>query len=338
MMKIITFDNINRLSSAYYLNKAINESRLLIESHPEVTSLLLESDDTDSAHYEWDLINNKFYDRINGIESDIKKSASYVRTAEQGIDFVKSLVAKVAELPDKLKSRFIKVAIASMALTMGYNQLVDVENNVDAKSTEGTMITQLLGKEISKKEQKLKVAPTKLSFSNNLVQSLKQEEGIAGKPVLTAYDLGDGAYTIGYGHAVFKDPSRGDNGGKYDFLPKYNEITPGKTTITQEQAEILLKDDMQLAANGLDRLLDEWKGNGIKPSITQPMYDAMVSMIYNMGVDNFRKSEFIQFVKNNQFKQAAEAIKSTSSQMFNKYPGLETRRARESKLFKNGLN
>jgi GH24 family phage-related lysozyme (muramidase) len=338
MMKIITFDNINRLSSAYYLNKAINESRLLVESYPEVTSLLLESDDGDSAHYEWDLINNKFYDRINGIESDIKKSASYVRTAEQGIDFVKSLVAKVAELPDKLKSRFIKIAIASMALTMSYNQLVSVENAVSSKSTEGIMITQALDKEITKKEQKLKVAPTKLSFSNNLVQSLKQEEGIAGKPVLTAYDLGDGAYTIGYGHAVFKDPSRGDNGGKYDFLPKYNEITPGKTTITQEQAEILLRDDMQLAANGLDRVLNEWRGDGIKPNITQPMYDAMVSMIYNMGIDNFRQSEFIQLVKRNKFNEAAEAIKSTSSQMFNKYPGLETRRARESKLFKSGLH
>jgi hypothetical protein len=51
--------------------------------------------------------------------------------------------------------------------------------------------------------------------------------------------LGDGAYTIGYGHAVFKDPSRGDNGGKYDFLPKYNKIVPGKTRITPKQAEIL---------------------------------------------------------------------------------------------------
>lgn len=335
-MKIITFDNINRLSSAYYLNKAINESKLLVESYPEVTSLLLESDD-DSSHYEWDLVNNKFYDKINGIESDIKKSASYVSTAEQGIDFVKSLVAKVAELPDKLKSRFIKVAIASMALTMGYNQLVSVENTVDTKSTEGLMITKALDTEIAKKEHKVKVMPVKMSFSNDLVQSLKKEEGIGGKPVLTAYDLGDGAYTIGYGHAVFRDPSKGDNGGKYDFLPKYNKITPGKTKITPEQAEILLKDDMQIAANGLDRLLNRWKAKGIKPNITQPMYDAMVSMIYNMGVNNFISSDFIQLVKGNKFKQAAETIKSTSNQMFNKYPGLETRRARESQLFKSGL-
>ena len=94
---------------------------------------------------------------------------------------------------------------------------------------------------------------------------------------------------------------------------------------------------MQLAANGLDRLLGDWKGNGIKPNITQPMYDAMVSMIYNMGITNFRESDFIQLVKRNKFNEAAETIKSTTSQLFDEYPGLITRRARESALFKSGL-
>lgn len=337
-MRIMTFDEINRLSSLYYLNKAIKESRLLVESYPEVNSLLLEAEQ--EAPYEWDFVNNKFYDRVNGIETDIKKSASYVRTAEQGIDFVKSLVAKVAELPDKLKSRIVKVAIASMALTMGYTQLVNVENSVDTKSPESIMVAQALDNEIAKKEQSQKQAPveTKLTFSDNLVNSLKNHEGIGGKPVLTAYDLGDGAYTIGYGHAVFADPSRGDNGGKYDFLPKYSKIKPGKTKITPEQAEILLRDDIQEAASSLDRLLDEWKQNGIKVKITQPMYDAMVSMIFNMGIKQFRLSEFIQLVKNNELNKAAEAIKTTSSQMFRKYPGLIDRRNMESKLFSSGLN
>jgi GH24 family phage-related lysozyme (muramidase) len=337
MMEIITFDNINKLSSAYYLNKAINESRLLVESYPEVTSLLLESDD-DSSHYEWDLVNNKFYDKINGIESDIKKSAAYVRTAEQGIDFVKSLVAKVAELPDKLKSRVIKVAIASMALTMGYNQLVSVENSIDTKSKEGAMVTQVLDNEISKKEQKIKAEPTKMTFSNDLVELLKKEETIGGKPDLVAYDLGDGAYTIGYGHAVFKNPDRGDNGGKYDFLPKYNKIVPGKTSITPEQAEVLLKDDIKIASDALDRLLNEWRNEGVNPKLTQPMYDAMVSMIYNMGIKSFRLSDFIKLVKVGNLKSAGEEIKSTSKQMFRKFPGVEARRARESQLFKSGLN
>jgi GH24 family phage-related lysozyme (muramidase) len=68
------------------------------------------------------------------------------------------------------------------------------------------------------------------------------------------------------------------------------------------------------------------------------MYDAMVSMIYNMGIDNFRQSNFIQLVKVNKFNEAAEEIKSISKHMFKKYPGLKTRRIREYELFKSGLN
>jgi hypothetical protein len=188
MMKIIIFENINRLSSSYYLNRAINQSKLLIESYSEIDELLLESED--SHHYEWDLTNNKFYDKINNIESDIEKSASYVGSSEQAIDFINSLISKVGSLPDKLKSRFIKVAVASIALTMSYNQLVNIENNVDTKSKEGSLVVQILDKEIEKKEKKIKENPTKLTFSDKLVEMLKQEEGIGGKPVLKAYDLG----------------------------------------------------------------------------------------------------------------------------------------------------
>ena len=216
---------------------------------------------------------------------------------------------------------------------------MDTEVNSAKQTDTVAMINNELDKQIVKKqpEKEVKKVMTKLTFSDSLVDFLKNEEGIGGEPVLTAYDLGDGAYTIGYGHAVFRDPSRGDNGGKYDFLPKYNKITPGKTKITPEQAEILLRDDIKTAADGLDRLLDEWKAKGINPEITQPMYDAMVSMIYNMGIDNFRQSEFIQLVKKNEFKSASEVIKNTSNQMFKKYPGLITRRSKESELFKSGL-
>lgn len=342
MMRIVTFDNINRLSSMYYLNKAINESKLLVESYPETNSLLLEAED-DSAQYEWDFVKNKFYDRVDNIESDIKKSAAYVRTAEQGIDFIKTLVTKVAELPDKLKSRFVKVAIASMVLTMGYNQLVDVDAEVDTlpKTDVVLMVSDLLDNVIAKKEapKQIEKPVVKQTYSDKIIELLKTHEGIGGKPVLTAYNIGDGAYTIGYGHAVFKDISRGDNSGKYDFLVPYKEYVKmkqrgEKVTITPEQAEQLLKDDVKIASEGLDRLLDEWKADGVNPKITQPMYDAMVSMIYNMGVTTFRKSEFIQLVKRGKFKEAAEAIKSTSSQMFRKYPGLIVRRGDESETFK----
>jgi GH24 family phage-related lysozyme (muramidase) len=63
------------------------------------------------------------------------------------------------------------------------------------------------------------------------------------------------------------------------------------------------------------------------------MYDAMTSMSYNMGIGNFRNSDFIQMVKRGEMEKAKEEIKSVSSQMFNKYPGLKKRRKKESEMF-----
>ena len=63
------------------------------------------------------------------------------------------------------------------------------------------------------------------------------------------------------------------------------------------------------------------------------MYNAMVSMIYNMGIGNFRMSDFIQFVKRGQMKKAQEQIKQESSGSFGRFPGLKIRRNNESELF-----
>jgi len=338
---MLNFDsNINRLKSQYYLNRAIKEAYVLVESYPNISNLLLE-EENGGPHYEWDLINNKFYDRVNNIESDIAKSASSVKTSEQAIAYLKDLLRRIAELPDAVKSRLVKSAIASILTFMTLQSMVNFNEkvekiNIPNKNAIVTMVNNKIDK-IKSIKQKVQVTTPK-TYSNKLIDSLKNEEGIGGKPVLTAYDLGDGAYTIGYGHAVFADPSRGDNGGNYDFLPKYDKIVPGKTTINNNEAEILLRDDVSVASDALNRLFNEWKSKDINPKITQPMYDAMVSMIYNMGIDNFRKSEFIQLVKRGKFNDAAEAIKSTSSQMFKAYPGLIDRRARESQMFKSGLN
>lgn len=337
-MRIITLEAYDRLSSLYYLNKAVSEYKILSESYANIPSII--SEEVDDHHYEWDFTTNKFYDRINNIEADIKKSASFVRTADQAVNYIKDLSVRVAELPDKIKSDFAKVAIAAMALSLSYTQLVDVDKKVDTlpKNNMMVMVGSVLDNVISKKEksQETKVAE---KYSDKLINTLKKHEGIGGEPVLTAYNIGDGAYTIGYGHAVFKKESRGDNSSKYDFLVPYAEYDKMKSRgekvkITSAQAEQLLRDDVKVAADGLDRLLDEWKSKGINPKITQPMYDAMVSMIYNMGINEFRESEFIQLVKRGKFKEAAEAIKNTSSQMFRKYPGLIDRRNDESEMFK----
>lgn len=166
--------------------------------------------------------------------------------------------------------------------------------------------------------------------SDSLIDHLKWEEGSIknkGEPVLVAYDLGDKAKTIGYGHAIF--PNEVEN---YEFLPHYNKIVAGQTKITKNEAEILLMDDIEEAESIINTILDQWEEQNIKPRITQGMYDAMVSMAFNMG-PGIRTTEFIQYVKQGDLKGAKEEILNTSSQMFNKYPGLKSRREKENKMF-----
>ena len=64
------------------------------------------------------------------------------------------------------------------------------------------------------------------------------------------------------------------------------------------------------------------------------MYDAMVSMIFNMGIGNFRLSDFIQMVKRGEYKEAQDSIKKTNVT----YPGHKPRREKESKMFGGSYN
>jgi GH24 family phage-related lysozyme (muramidase) len=166
--------------------------------------------------------------------------------------------------------------------------------------------------------------------SESLFNHLKYEEGSIrdkGEPVLTAYDLGDGAYTIGYGHAIFK----GENEG-YDFLPDYENIRPGRTSITKDEAETLLKDDIKESERIINNMLDGWEKEGLKPKLTQGMYDALISMAYNMGPKVVNK-DFVQAIKDGNMKLAKRLILQTSSSLFDDFPGLKTRREKEAKMF-----
>ena len=56
-------------------------------------------------------------------------------------------------------------------------------------------------------------------------------------------------------------------------------------------------------------------------------------MMYNMGIGNFKKSQFIKYVKQNELDKAKEQIKKESSRSFRRFPGVKKRREKESKMF-----
>lgn len=163
------------------------------------------------------------------------------------------------------------------------------------------------------------------SASADLIPHLKQVEGFKDHP----YNLGDGAITIGYGHAVFKNEKEG-----YDFLPDYHGLKKRKTKISNQQAEILLFDDLKDAERSLNRLLDDLNSKGSELEVTQGMYNAMISMIFNMGIGSFKKSDFFDYVKNNDLISAKNQILKTSKRLFIEYPGLKNRRESEYNMFK----
>lgn len=274
-------------------------------------SFITEEDGKTEPDMEWDFTKAK---------EEIDLSKMWVKTKEDALEYINTLKNKIQNLPKELKRKILKYVLYSF---LGLLSLTQIQ----------TQIEEPIQQVVKKEKQVIKNVVKDLRIRNSsekLLDHLKWEEGSIrdkGEPVLTAYNLGDGAYTIGYGHAIFPNEQEG-----YDFLPRYNRIIPGRTKITKADAEILLKDDIKEAESIINRILDQWEEQGITPPITQGMYDAMVSMAYNMG-PKIRKSDFIQYVKQGDFKGAKEEILNTSSQMFNKYPGLKTRREKEAKMF-----
>jgi GH24 family phage-related lysozyme (muramidase) len=271
---------------------------------------LITEDGKTKPDMEWD---------FEPIKKEIDLSKLWVKTKEDAIKYIEKVKDKIENIPSDLKKRIVKYIAYSL---LGLLSLKQIEKYLEpplqsAVETEKEFIKKVIPPRIRKS-------------SEGLIDHLKYEEGSIrhkGQPNLVAYDLGDGAYTIGYGHAIFPDEQEG-----FDFLPRYSKIVPGRTTITKEDAETLLKDDMREAESIVNRILDQWEEKGIKPPITQGMYDAMVSMSYNMG-RGIRTSDFIQAVKRGDFDLARKLILTTSENLFDDFPGLESRRKKESEMF-----
>lgn len=137
---------------------------------------------------------------------------------------------------------------------------------------------------------------------------IKKWEGLR----LSAYAdpaAGGEPYTIGYGHTYRAGP------------PK---VTPGMRISTAEAVSIL-KDDLKKFEDSVTALL--------KRTPTQAQFDAMVSLTYNIGPENFRKSTVLRKFNEGDFKGAAEAfmlfIKANGKTM----KGLVNRRSEERELF-----
>tara|TARA_B100000963_G_C22629169_1_gene673963 strand:- start:2299 stop:2814 length:516 start_codon:yes stop_codon:yes gene_type:complete len=146
-----------------------------------------------------------------------------------------------------------------------------------------------------------------------LFDFIKDEEGDPkqkGEPILTSYKQAGDVWTIGYGHTA---------GVTADM------------TITKTQAIQFMYDDLTEAANCVRRLFTRWNQQKLDIQITQEQFDVLVSLVFNTGCSAMLKSEFIQSIKQNKFKEAAQKI--LTYRLKTGFSGLNVRRKKESNHF-----
>ena len=142
-----------------------------------------------------------------------------------------------------------------------------------------------------------------MGISQKGLNLIKQFEGLR----LTPYRCSAGVLTIGYGHTG-------------------SDVKEGMT-ITQAQAEELLKNDVKRFEIGVSTLTA-----GIL--LTQNQYDALVSFAYNVGLGAFQNSTLLKKMRENPKDPAI----ATEFAKWNKaggavIAGLTNRRAQESQLY-----
>ena len=130
---------------------------------------------------------------------------------------------------------------------------------------------------------------------------VKEFEGLR----LSAYKCPAGVWTIGYGHT--------------------EGVTRGMQ-ITKEEAEDLLRHDLQLFENGVKRFIGDALTN-------ENQFSAFVSLAYNIGIGAFGKSSALREHKAGNYDLAANKIMLWNKAGGKVLAGLIRRRKAESKLY-----
>jgi len=134
-----------------------------------------------------------------------------------------------------------------------------------------------------------------------------------------------GIWTIGWGHAL-KDIDgswlRGIEGFK-----RLQEIYPYYITITQEEADALLEEDLERFEKYV---------NTIEAVATQNEFDALVSFAYNLGTNALRNSTLLKTIENDYMCDLIrDEFLKWKYAGFKVLPGLLARRKSEALLFCN---
>lgn len=146
-------------------------------------------------------------------------------------------------------------------------------------------------------------SPKVLRTSRKGIEHIKGFEKLR----LKAYDDGYGNLTIGWGHLV--GPSEPHQ-------------------ITEIQAVSLLMDDIRTAEYAIKRY--------VKVPLYQHEWDAIVGLVFNIGVGNFSKSTLVHALNEKRYDLAANEFPRWRRANGQVSTGLVRRRAIELRIFLNG--
>jgi lysozyme len=144
-----------------------------------------------------------------------------------------------------------------------------------------------------------------MKLSQNGVNFIKAHEALR----LKAYQDSKGVWTIGWGHT--------------------KGVKPGDV-ITREQAEQFIRDDFAWVERTLNSDLVTGRD---KPLVTQNEFDALCSLVFNIGSDAYLESTVRRKIKQGDKMAAARAFKMWVYSEHKFIQGLANRRADEVRLF-----
>lgn len=140
----------------------------------------------------------------------------------------------------------------------------------------------------------------KNKISENGIDLIKSFEGLR----LSAYKCSAGVLTIGYGHTSNVKP--------FDV-------------VTEKQAEDILKNDLIK----FEKVIND----SVSAELNQNQFDALVSFVFNVGTNAFKKSTMLKFLNANHFPLAAGQFDRWVKVKGEISKGLVNRRKKEKELF-----
>ena len=151
-----------------------------------------------------------------------------------------------------------------------------------------------------------------MKTSENGLKLIQEFESFVNAPYLDSAKV----WTIGYGST---------------YYPNGTPVTGRDKPITREYAETIQR---HVIATDFEPVINELLAKEIANGfITQNMYDAIISLAYNIGVSGFKRSSVLRLLKQGDKLNAGNAFLLWNMAGGKVLRGLVRRRERERKLF-----